>query len=151
MNLLATTTSAAVALAIAFGCSTDFAFAGECPSGHAGVNELTNHPTQPRGVTDTVIGSIDLGHELGVDGRDLRLRRLVVQPGGIVPFHSHDGRPAIIITLRGQILEFATNCSTPILHRAGETVRETSKVSHYWINRSKAVVELLSADVKARD
>jgi quercetin dioxygenase-like cupin family protein len=151
MKSLAMVSSASIALAIALGLSTPLAFAGECPAGRAGVNALADHPTQPRGVADMVIGSIDLGRELGVDGRDLRLRRLIVQPGGIVPFHSHDGRPAIIITLRGRILEYASNCRAPILHRAGETVRETAEVSHYWVNRSKAVVELLSADVKGRD
>lgn len=143
--------SASVALVIASGFVAPCAFAGECPAGRSGANELADHPTTPKGVTDTVIGSIDLGQELGVNGHDLRLRRLIVQPGGVVPFHSHNGRPAIIIALRGQILEYATNCRAPIVHRAGETVRETAEVSHYWVNRSKAIVELLSADVKGRD
>jgi quercetin dioxygenase-like cupin family protein len=151
MKSLVTISSASIALATALGLSAPRAFAGECPAGRSGVNMLAEHPTEPRGVTDTVIGSIDLGRELGVDGRDLRLRRLIVQPGGIVPFHSHEGRPAIIITLSGQILEYASNCRAPIMHRAGETVRETAAVSHYWVNRGKTVVELLSADVKGRD
>jgi quercetin dioxygenase-like cupin family protein len=43
----------------------------------------------PKGVTDTVTGSVDLGSEIGVADRQLRTRRLVVQPGGVVPFHSH--------------------------------------------------------------
>lgn len=127
------------------------ASAGECPAGQQGTNALAEHPTAPKGVTDEVIGSLDLGTELGVNGRDLRLRRLVIQPGGVVPFHSHKDRPAIIITLRGEILEYASNCRAPIAHRAGETVNETAGVTHYWVNRSKKVVELLSADVKGRE
>jgi len=43
-----------------------------------GHNPLAGRTTQPKGVADTVIGSIDLGWEIGVDGRDLRLRRLVI-------------------------------------------------------------------------
>jgi quercetin dioxygenase-like cupin family protein len=86
-----------------------------------------------------------------VNGRDLRLRRLVIQPGGVVPFHSHNGRPAIIVTLKGEILEYASNCRAPIIHRAGEAVNETAEVAHYWVNRGKSVVELLSADVKGRE
>ncbi|CCJ07589.1 Cupin 2 conserved barrel domain protein [Methylocystis sp. SC2] len=125
--------------------------AGQCPSGQEGANALADHPTAPKGVSDKVIGSIDLGQELGVNGRDLRLRRLVIQPGGVVPFHSHNGRPAIIITLKGEILEYASNCRMPIVHRAGETVNETAEVTHYWVNRGKTVVELLSADVKGRE
>lgn len=127
------------------------AYAGQCPAGQQGGNELTDHPTAPKGVSDKIIGSIDLGSELGVNGRDLRLRRLVIQPGGVVPFHSHNGRPAIIITLKGEVLEYASNCRVPIVHRAGETVNETAEVAHYWVNRGKSVVELLSADVKGRE
>ena len=54
------------------------------------------------------------GAEIGVAGRDLRLRRLVVQPGGIVPFHSHAGRPALIITVSGDITEYRSTCAVPI-------------------------------------
>ena len=42
---------------------------------------------------------IDLGQGYGVDGRLLRMRKLVVQPGGIVPWHSHAERPANIRTI----------------------------------------------------
>jgi quercetin dioxygenase-like cupin family protein len=127
------------------------AFAGQCPAGQQGANDLAERLTMPKGVSDKVIGSIDLGSELGVNGRDLRLRRLVIQPGGVVPFHSHNGRPAIIITLKGEVIEYASNCRAPIVHRAGETVNETAEVTHYWVNRGRSVVELLSADVKGRE
>lgn len=127
------------------------AYAGQCPAGQQGANDLAERLTMPKGVSDKVIGSIDLGSELGVNGRDLRLLRLVIQPGGVVPFHSHNGRPAIIITLKGEILEYASNCRAPIVHRAGETVNETAEVAHFWVNRGKSVVELLSADVKGRE
>ena len=73
------------------------AMAGQCSA--AGTNALANAPTMPKNVTDTVIGAVDLGSEINVDGRQLRTRRLVVQPGGIVPLHSHADRPALIITV----------------------------------------------------
>jgi len=127
------------------------AFAGTCPAGKEGENALTGHPTMPKGVTDTVIGSVDLGKEIGVDGRDLRTRRLIVQPGGVVPFHSHAGRPALIVTVKGEIVEYRSNCLVPIVHKAGDISREADGISHYWINKGKVPVELLSSDVKAQD
>jgi quercetin dioxygenase-like cupin family protein len=152
MNAFYKLTLATVAVIGAAALSSPLpAFAGECPAGQQGSNELVERPASPKGVSDKVIGAIDLGSALGVNGRDLRLRRLIIQPGGVVPFHSHNGRPAIIITLKGQILEYASNCRAPIVHRAGETVNETAEVSHYWVNRGKTVVELLSADVKGRE
>ena len=141
---------AAVAALAAAGVATP-AFAGQCPNDQIRGNGLDGHPTAPSNVTDDVVGSIDLGSEIGVAGRDLRLRRLVVQPGGIVPFHSHDGRPALIITVSGEITEHRSTCGVPIVHRAGEVSRETADVSHYWINHGTVPAVLLSADVKAQD
>ncbi len=134
----------------AFGAATP-AFAGQCPAGQERANPLSGHPTAPANVTDDVIGSIDLGAEIGVDGRDLRLRRLVVQPGGIVPYHSHDGRPALIITVSGQVTEYRSTCGVGIVHRAGEVSREAGGIAHYWVNEGREPAVLLSADVKAQD
>lgn len=127
------------------------AFAAECPADQVRANTLDGRQTMPRAVTDDVIGSIDLASEIGVANRDLRLRRLVVQPGGVVPFHSHEGRPALIITVSGEITEYRTTCAVPITHRAGEVSREAGGLGHYWINNGRTPAVLLSADVKARD
>jgi quercetin dioxygenase-like cupin family protein len=127
------------------------AVAGQCPVGQQAANPLADRATMPKDVTDDVLGSIDLGKEIGVQGRDLRLRRLVVQPGGVVPFHSHEGRPALIITISGEITEHRTTCGVPITHRAGELSRETNEIGHYWINRGTVPAVLLSADVKAAE
>ena len=106
------------------------AVAGQCPVGQQAANPLADRATMPKDVTDDVLGSIDLGKEIGVQGRDLRLRRLVVQPGGVVPFHSHEGRPALIITISGEITEHRTTCGVAITHRAGELSRETNEIGH---------------------
>jgi quercetin dioxygenase-like cupin family protein len=101
----------------------------------------------PKGVTDTVIGSIDLAPEISVDGRRLRTRRLVVQPGGIVPLHSHKDRPALIYTLSGSITEYSSVCTAPVQHKAGDISREADGLSHYWVNHGKVPAVLLSSDV----
>jgi quercetin dioxygenase-like cupin family protein len=123
------------------------ALAGECPAGQSATNALTGAPTMPKGVTDTVIGSVDLGNEIGVADRQLRTRRLVVQPGGIVPMHSHKDRPALIYTVSGQITEYRSSCAVPIEHKAGDIAREADGISHYWINHGKTAAVLLSSDV----
>ena len=123
------------------------AFAGMCPVDKTGANPLTGAPTAPLKVTDTVIGSVDLGSEIGVDGRQLRTRRLVVQPGGIVPLHSHKDRPALIYTVSGSITEYSSACGAPIEHKAGDISREADGLSHYWVNHGKVPAVLLSSDV----
>jgi quercetin dioxygenase-like cupin family protein len=127
------------------------AFAGSCPQGQEKANPLAGAPTMPSMVTDDVIGSVDLAKEIDVANRDLRLRRLVLQPGGIVPLHSHAGRPALIITVKGEVSEYRSTCAVPILHKAGEVSMESGGISHWWKNTGKVPAELLSADVKVRD
>jgi hypothetical protein len=82
--------------------------------------DVTKPAANPaKGVTDTVISAIDLSQEpANIAGRTLRLRELVVQPGGVVPWHSHGDRPAIIYIVEGSITEYASNCAVPILHKA---------------------------------
>ena len=113
---LTKTTVAAGMIAIA-------ALGGASPA-LASVNPLTNAPTMPKDVTDTVIGSVDLGKEINIQGRQLRTRRLVVQPGGIVPIHSHADRPALIVVVSGSITEHRSDSATPVEHRAGDISRE---------------------------
>ena len=122
--------------------------AGQCPLDKMGTN-LTKPVTTPaQGVTDTVVGAIDVAKEpAGIQGRLFRLRKLVIQPGGVVPWHSHGDRPAIIYVVSGQIMEYASNCAVPIVHKAGDAAPETSKTAHWWKNIGKETVVLLSADL----
>jgi quercetin dioxygenase-like cupin family protein len=124
------------------------ALAGECPADKmkADVRQPVDLPAV--GVTDTTLGSIDLGKEPAkLRDRELRFRKLTIAPGGVVPWHSHADRPALIYVAEGEIHEFASNCSAPIVHKAGDLRRETSGVSHWWKNLGDTAVILLVADV----
>jgi quercetin dioxygenase-like cupin family protein len=100
------------------------------------------------GVTDTVIASTDLAKEpIGLKNRLFRLRELVIQPGGIVPWHSHGNRPAMIYVISGEIVEYASDCAVPIVHKAGEATAETHTTAHWWKNLGTETVVLISADL----
>ena len=73
--------------------------------------------------------------------RQMRVRQLVIEPDGIVPWHSHGDRPALIYVVEGEIDEYASNCAVPIVHKAGDVARETHDVSHWWKNLSSAPVD----------
>ncbi len=145
MNLLKMA-AAASALAITM-AAAPAASAGECPAGQAGVNALADAATMPSRVTDDVIASIDLGQGYGVPGRNLRMRRLVVEPGGVVPLHSHAERPANIYIVTGEITEYASTCQVGVTHRAGEVIAEQGQLSHWWRNNSRRRAVLISADI----
>src|SRR4029078_6259146 len=100
------------------------------------------------GVTDTTLGAIDLGKEAAkITGRELRFRKMVIAPGGGVPWHSHDDRPALIYVAEGEIMEYASNCAAPIVHKAGEIRPETRATSHWWKNLRDKTVLLYVGDV----
>ena len=65
-----------------------------------------------------------------------------------MPWHSHDDRPALIFVQQGEIVEYASNCSEPIVHKAGEIRPEVSGTSHWWKNLGKETVILYVGDVR---
>lgn len=142
---------AAAALACGALVSATPAFAGTCPAGQTAANPLADAVTAPSGVTDDIVGSVDLQSELSFADHDLRLRRLVVQPGGIVPLHSHAGRPALITVVSGAITEYRSTCAVGVEHHAGDVSMEAGGLSHWWRNNTNQPTVLLSADVKLRD
>ena len=125
------------------------AMAGECPADKMGVDVTPMSDMAAKDVTDTVIGKIDLkGEKVGI-ARMFRLRHLEVKPGGVVPWHSHGDRPAIIYIISGAITEYASTCAVPIEHKAGDVATETKATSHWWKNNGSEPVVLLSSDLLA--
>ena len=139
----------AAALAFVAGLAVS-AHAGECPADMSKPNARQAVNLAAVGVTDTTLGAIDLGKEMAkIKGRELRFRKMLIQPGGIVPWHSHDDRPALIYVAEGEIIEYASNCAAPILHKAGEIRAEKLGTAHWWKNLSENPVVLFIGDVRA--
>ena len=125
-----------------------FAQAGECPKDKVLAGATKPGATMPSGVTDNVLGSIYLGGEMiKAYGYKFRLRRLVVDPGGVVPWHEHKERPALIYIVSGQITEYRSSCVVPIVHKAGDLAVESGDLAHWWKNTSKKPAILISSDV----
>ena len=119
-----------------------------CPAGKETTDGQKAGATTHKGVEEKLLGQIDLSKEkVNIPGRLFRMRQLVVQPGGEVAWHSHADRPAIIYIVEGDIVEYASNCAAPIVHKAGDVVAETPEVSHWWKNLGDKTVVLLSADL----
>ena len=126
------------------------AFAGECPADKrvADGQGQKMGPTAPVGVTDVVRASTDLAKEpSAIKGRQFRLRQLDMQPGGIVPWHSHNERPAMIYVVSGEVVEYASSCAVPITHKAGDVAPEKNGTSHWWKNTGNTTAVLISVDL----
>ena len=139
---------AAVIIASAASLTVPTAFAGQCPPDKMMADATKPDSTPAKGVTDSVLAAINLADEPAkIENRMLRLRKLTISPGGVVPWHSHGDRPAIIYIVSGEVTEYASNCAVPIVHKSGDVARETHVTAHWWKNTGKATVVLLSADL----
>jgi quercetin dioxygenase-like cupin family protein len=139
-----------IAFLISSAFAVSAALAGECPADKRVADgqgqKMVSHG--PKDVTDMVRASTDLAKEpAAVPGRLFRLRELNVGPGGIVPWHSHNERPAMIYIVSGEIVEYASNCAVPIVHKAGDVASEKNGTSHWWQNHGKAPSKLISVDL----
>jgi quercetin dioxygenase-like cupin family protein len=136
------------ALAGAVALSAGAALAGSCPADQVRNDARAPVSTPAKGVTDTVLATIDLAKEpVKLADHLQRVRKLVIEPGGVVPWHSHTDRPALIYIIEGEIVEYASNCAVPIVHKAGEVRAETQGTSHWWQNHGDKTVTLLSFDI----
>ena len=82
------------------------AVAGECPADQKKLKATAPVDYKAIGVTDTVIAMIDVEKEpANIKDRKFRMRKVTIEPGGIVPWHSHGDRPAIIYIIDGEINE----------------------------------------------
>lgn len=123
-------------------------FAGECPADKVGTNPLPGAATAPVGVSEMELSSIDLSQEnVKLPQRRLRFRHMEIKAGGVVPLHSHEDRPALIMVNEGQIYENSSKCTVPILHKQGEISREFLGVKHWWKNEGTQTVVLTIADI----
>ncbi|OYO25753.1 cupin domain-containing protein [Janthinobacterium sp. PC23-8] len=58
------------------------------------------------GVNGKVLESIPLANMLdGGAARSLRMRQVTIDPGGLLPLHSHADRPSVSYVLRGTVTE----------------------------------------------
>lgn len=138
--------AAFIAGILAFGAAN--AQAGECPANKVKADATGPGATANKGATDNVLAMIDLSKEpAAIQDRQFRLRRIEVQPGGEIAWHSHGDRPALIYIVSGTIVEHASNCEVPIKHKAGDVAPETHATSHWWKNEGKRKVVLISVDL----
>ena len=103
-------------------------------------------PTENKGVTITLVAAVDLGPEIpGMQGRQLRLRIVTVEPGGVMGAHSHKDRPGAAYVLKGTVMEHRGDVAKE--YSAGGSWAEDGNVTHWLENKGTSPVELVVADI----
>lgn len=102
---------------------------------------------ETRGVTVTLLGTVDLGPEIeGMAGRQLRMRRVTIEPGGVFgPMHDHKDRPGIVCILQGTITDHRDGVATD--YGPGLGWPEDRTTIHWLENRGTVPAVEISVDI----
>jgi quercetin dioxygenase-like cupin family protein len=102
-------------------------------------------PTETKGVTPTVLATVDLGSEIpGMQGRQLRLRIVTFEPGGVMQVHSHKDRPEVAYVLNGTVTEHRGDVAKE--YRAGDSWA-IGNVTHWIENKGIIPAVVISTDI----
>lgn len=108
-------------------------------------------PFHSAGEVIDVLGSIPLAEvELPagsspLNGRELRMRRITLAPGGVIAAHPHDNRPAILYVVAGTVLEFSGDRDVATEHTAPAIV--IPRTAHWWRNPGDHEAIIIGADL----
>jgi quercetin dioxygenase-like cupin family protein len=103
-------------------------------------------PTENKGVTITPLSVVDLGPEIpGMQGRQLRLRMLTIEPGGVLGIHSHKDRPGAAFVVKGAVIEHRGEVAKE--YGAGQSWAEDGNVTHWVENKGASEAVLVATDI----
>lgn len=99
------------------------------------------------GVSVELLTTVDLGPEIpGMDGRQLRMRMVTIQPGGVFgPLHDHKGRPGSVYVLEGTITDHRNGIATE--YGPGPGWPEDRNTLHWLENTGSVPAVEISVDI----
>jgi quercetin dioxygenase-like cupin family protein len=115
-----------------------------------GVGTVVGESMPPKDSVGVKIGEpviLDLAPWAGdMKGRQLRIRKLDIAPGGVIGIHSHDDRPDVSYLVQGTLAErrsggFSESRASDTLHAAGKGV------THWVENNGSTPAVLIVADI----
>jgi quercetin dioxygenase-like cupin family protein len=104
-------------------------------------------PTETKGQSATLLQSLDLSDEIDTTkGRPLRMRKITLQPGGILGIHSHKDRPAVSYFLQGEVTYHQADKPDVVVH-PGEGFAEGKATTHWAENRGSVPAVWIAVDI----
>jgi quercetin dioxygenase-like cupin family protein len=83
--------------------------------------------------------------------RAVRMRRLVIEPGGVIAWHAHDQVQGMALIVAGEMTEIRNSCMDPIRYRAGDVAIEDAQTAHGWRNDGDDPAIVIVAHLVARN
>ncbi len=120
----------------------------ECPADRTQASPRAHEGFGPTsGVESADVALTPLAHD---PTRALRLRRLIVQPGGVIAWHDHAAVQGYAVIVAGTMVELRNTCLDPLTYRAGDIAREDANTAHSWRNEGDDPAVILVSHVIAR-
>lgn len=104
-------------------------------------------PAESRGLSAEGLRFLDLSEEIeSVKGRPLRMRKITLQPGGVIGLHTHKDRPTVSYFLQGEVL-YHQEGKPDVLVRAGQGFAEGKATTHWAENRGADPAVWIAVDI----
>jgi quercetin dioxygenase-like cupin family protein len=128
-------------IAMFTGASVLLAFAGGYALGQA------RPPAETKGMSAAPLQSLDLSEEIeSVKGRPLRMRKITLQPGGVLGLHSHKDRPAVSYFLQGEVT-YHQEGKPDVVVGPGQGFAEGKATTHWAENRGSVAAVWIAVDI----
>ncbi len=125
--------------------------ADECPKDKVLAHNHDIEWKDDVGIRRKTLTIIDLTGWREIGDLRMRMRRLTIPPGGVIPTHEHTDRPSLVYFVKGEVIEHSSTCDVPIVHRAGESDTEWGPYRHWWENKTASDVVLIGVDIVPPD
>lgn len=119
-----------------------------CPAERTQANAQTTGFGERSGVEVTDLAIVPAADD---PTRALRLRRIVIQPGGIIPWHDHTDVQGAAVLLSGEATELRNTCLDPMVYHVGDMALEDAATAHSWRNDGSVPAVVLVAHVIQRN
>ena len=104
-------------------------------------------PAQTVGQSEELLRSLDLTTELeSTKGRPLRMRKVTLQPGGVLGLHNHVDRPAITYLLQGEMTYHYDGKPDQVV-KPGGGFAEGRSTTHWAENTGKVPAVWIAVDI----
>ena len=104
-------------------------------------------PAESTGFRTEVLATLDLENEIdGMAGRQLRMRRITIEPGGQFALHDHRDRPGLFYVQEGTITDYPEGADGAE-HSAGQVVAVGFRTRHWEENRGTDPVVVIAVDI----
>ena len=120
----------------------------ECPAERTQANARSEGFGPTSGVESVDVAFTPLASD---PTRAVRLRRITVQPGGVIAWHDHTAIQGYAVLVSGTMVELRNTCLDPLTYHAGDVAREDVGTAHSWRNEDDTPAVILASHVVVRE